>query len=590
MPPPSLLQRLKERKLVQWALAYLAGAFAVLQILDALAEPLGLTHSIQRGILVIVVFGFFVTLVLAWYHGEKGRQRVSGPELLMVAALLLVAGVALSLVGPSQELGTPESRASRKRSDGRPSILVLACDNISPEPRDAYMAEGLHEAILHHLAQISGVASKGRETATWYRDNPALPSEIASREGVDFIGECSVRKDPAGGRILVTFQLLEGGDTHVWSQEYDEDLTAANIFDIQSDVAVQVSDRIGVTLTPGESQRIETRPTDNLTAYDLYFLGRSRWMKREGGAYREAVQFFESAIEQDPGFALAHAGLAQTHMLIPIHLNEPVDTHRVYAEAKAAAYQALTLDPDLPQAHAALGLIAYVYDWDWEAAERHFLKAIELDPGDSETRAWYSELLMILHRGEEANVQAKTAVDLDPLSYSAVRSFLNAASEEDEDQAEQALNRFIQARPDNLHIRGYSFNSLFQQGRVEEATEESVLFLSAFGVTDADSVRVLFQLPQNAEARPRGVRILEYLEEQAPGFRDISPVFFVEGGAYDEALDRAEVAVRSRSYGAVALGAGFWEPLYSDSRYLSLLDEVGLPHPEPQIQSDSAGS
>ena len=148
MPEPSFLNRLKERKLVQWALAYAAGAFVVFQLLDALAEPLALTPTIQRSILVIVAIGFLVTLVLAWYHGEKGRQRVSGPELVMVAALLVVAGVALSLLRGSQQT---EGVSRGGGEDGRPGIAVLACDNISPNPEDAYYADGFHEEILLRL-------------------------------------------------------------------------------------------------------------------------------------------------------------------------------------------------------------------------------------------------------------------------------------------------------------------------------------------------------------------------------------------------------------------------------------------------------
>ena len=143
MPSPSLLQRLKERKLVQWAVAYLAGAWVVLQALDALETPLGLTATIQRTILVVVIAGFFVTLILAWYHGEKGRQKASGPELLMVAALLVIAGGVLSII-PGGEQGVDPFYPGNTHfvEDDRPSIAVLPFDNFSPNPDDAYFAEG----------------------------------------------------------------------------------------------------------------------------------------------------------------------------------------------------------------------------------------------------------------------------------------------------------------------------------------------------------------------------------------------------------------------------------------------------------------
>jgi serine/threonine-protein kinase len=138
VPDSSLLQRLKERKLVQWALAYLAGAFVVFQLLDALDEALGLSTGTHQAILALVVVGFFITLILAWYHGEKGRQRVSGPELLMVAALLVVAGVALSMLRGGEEGREPAKTAPITTVvDDRPSIAVLPFDNFSPSPDDA---------------------------------------------------------------------------------------------------------------------------------------------------------------------------------------------------------------------------------------------------------------------------------------------------------------------------------------------------------------------------------------------------------------------------------------------------------------------
>jgi len=251
MPSPSLLQRLKELKLVQWAVAYLAGAFVVFQLLDALETPLGLTATTQQGILVVMGIGFFVMLVLAWYHGEKGRQRVSGPELLMVAALLVVAGAALSILRPQNEESPPTVSGGISRLTSGPSILVLACVNISPDPADSYLADGIHEAILHRLAKVSGVASLGREAARWYRDNPAMPSEIAAARGLDYVGECSVRKDPNGERILVTFQLLDAGGVHAWSEEFARDITVEDLFQIQSDIAQRVAGNIGVILRRG---------------------------------------------------------------------------------------------------------------------------------------------------------------------------------------------------------------------------------------------------------------------------------------------------------------------------------------------------
>ena len=152
--PSSLLQRLKERKLFQWALAYLAGAFVVFQAVEVMAEPWRISPVLQRAVHIVLLFGLLITLVLAWYHGEKGRQKVSGPELLMVAALLVVAGVALTWVqGPSED-SSPRPRPSE---GDEPRIALLPCAVRSLSPEDSIRAEGLHDQIIFRLQGISSL-------------------------------------------------------------------------------------------------------------------------------------------------------------------------------------------------------------------------------------------------------------------------------------------------------------------------------------------------------------------------------------------------------------------------------------------------
>jgi len=376
MPLPSLLQRLKERKLVQWALAYLAGAFVVFQVMDALAEPLGLTSTLQRATLVVVGVGFLIALVPAWYHGEKGRQRVSGPELLMVAALLVVAGVALMLLRSQEEGFSPVAL----EGDDRPGIAVFPCENWSRDPDDAYFANGVHDEILLHLQKISGLRSIGRESMEWYEESSVPTRQVAQELAVGYLGECSVLKDAGRNQIRLTFQLIDGTTgTQLWAQSYDEDLTARSIFDIHSDLARRIAGAIGAALTPEEQSRIEKDPTTNLDAYDLYLLGRNRWSTRSPETIREAIEYFEAAIEVDRTFALAFSGVADGYMQLAFYDpgTEPLD---VYEEGKAAAIRAFELDPSLGEAHASLGYISLYYDLDWAASERYLSSSIELAP------------------------------------------------------------------------------------------------------------------------------------------------------------------------------------------------------------------
>jgi TolB-like protein len=411
----SFLQRLKERKLGQWTLAYLAGAFVVLQLLDALDEPLNLSATLQRSILVVVAFGLFVTLVLAWYHGERGRQRVSGPELIMISALLVMAGVALSLLGRDGG-GAAKNLDARAvpGGDDRPSIAVLPCDNFSPNPEDAYRAQGIHEEILVQLRGISSLRSLGRTSVLQFADNPRPTQEIAEALGVEFVGECSVFKDPDQTLIRVTFQLLDATGTQQWADQFDRDLTVANIYDIQSEIAERVANSVGARLKPTDMDRISTAPTQSLRAYELYTQGRVLWWSRGPESLDQAIELFEAAIEEDSTFAKAYAALAETYAILP-DLGGPS-----YAEmlplAREAAETALSLDPDLPEAYTASGYVHAVFEWDWEAAERDYLRAIELDPDYGTAHQWYAEMLAQMGRWDEAQEEARRGVDLDPRS------------------------------------------------------------------------------------------------------------------------------------------------------------------------------
>jgi TolB-like protein/Tfp pilus assembly protein PilF len=414
MPDPSLLQRLKERKLVQWALAYLAGAFVVFQLLDALDEPLGLSTGTHQAILALVVIGFFITLILAWYHGERGRQRVSGPELLMVAALLVVAGVALSMLSRGEEGPEPaETEALTPLEDTRPSIAVLPFDNFSPSPDDAYFADGMHEQVVSTLSRIRGLSVRGRTSVMRYRDDPKALPEIADELGVSFVLEGSARL--AGDQVRLTAQLIDARrDEHVWSEQYDRELSVDNLLAVHSEIAEQIAHALQAVLTPEERAGIETKPTEDLEAYNEYLLGRFWWNKRTVEGLNRAIEHFERAIEFDSAYALAYAGIADSYALLPDYA---VGTNpgEALGRAKAFAEKALTLRPDLAEPHASLGWVR-LRSFDWDGAEEELRRAIELDPAYATAHQWYSWVLSRTGSNEAAIAEARLAVELDPLS------------------------------------------------------------------------------------------------------------------------------------------------------------------------------
>ncbi|MGD2122674.1 MAG: hypothetical protein PVJ76_13060 [Gemmatimonadota bacterium] len=486
MPTPSLLQRLKERKLVQWALAYLAGAFVVFQLLDALEGALGLTPAIQRAVLVVVGMGFFITLVIAWYHGEKGRQRASGPELLMVAALLVVAGVALTLVpGRDGDSGEGRRASPTPTGDDRPGIAVLPCANHSPDPEDAYLAPSIHDEILLKLGSISAIRSMGRETVEWYRENPLSPAEMARDLGVGFVGECSVQNDPSRDQVRLRFQLMDASGAQVWVQDYVRDLSTESLFAIQSDIAQQVALEMEAILTPEEREQIEARTTESLEAYEYYLRGNERlWQGWEETDNRIAVQMYERAIAADSAFALAYAQLATANCRIWWYHQDR--TERPREVARAAIDRATTLNPGHPKVQQALG---YYHYWCWmeygpaaDALSRSLA-------GGSSTRG-HSGLAFVERRQgkwEEALGHLRTAASLDPQSCTlADEVALTLTLLRRYQEAEEGYERGLQMCPDFAGLYYENTNNYVQWDRGTERAWDVIAAAEELGVMDSD--------------------------------------------------------------------------------------------------------
>ena len=279
------LQRLKERKLVQWTVAYVAAAFALLQGIDIVAQRFDWPEQTMRFVIIALSVGLFVTLVLAWYHGERGAQRVTGTELLILALLLAIGGGFLwRFSGTSREpIVTTISPAV---AIPKKSIAVLPFENLSRDPDNAYFVDGIQDEILTRLAKISALKVISRTSTMRYASRPDNLREIAKQLGVANILEGSVQR--AGGAMRVNVQLIETeSDSHLWAESYDRDIK--NIFSVESEVAQAVADALKATLLPAESARIANVPTKNPAAYDLFLKGQYLFSQLQNSASRDPV-------------------------------------------------------------------------------------------------------------------------------------------------------------------------------------------------------------------------------------------------------------------------------------------------------------
>ncbi|HQR53882.1 MAG TPA: tetratricopeptide repeat protein [Burkholderiales bacterium] len=416
--------RLHRRKVVQWALAYAAAAWALLQGLEYVTNTFHWPEQFQQFSTIALLIGVPIVVVIAWYHGDRGEQRVSGAELTIIVLLLLLAGGFLwhyqqpgeksaasdSVAGPVPAATAPA--AAPAVADTRPSIAVLPFENRSRLADDVFFVDGIHDDILTKLSKVSALKVISRTSVEKFRDTQLSATEIATQLGVKNLLEGGVQR--AGDRVHINVQLIDARtDEHLWAESYDRELTAANIFAIQGEVAAAIAGALKAALTEGERARVNLIPTHSLEAWEAYQLGQQRVARRTAAALAEAETFFRRAIELDPKFARAHAGLAYSLILLTVYTN--VQLAPTLDKAQQSVDTALTLDPGLSDAWVAAGMIAGGRGQDADA-ERLLRRAVELDPNNSRALLSLAQQLGIASRFDEAVTTVRQAADLDPLS------------------------------------------------------------------------------------------------------------------------------------------------------------------------------
>ncbi len=294
------------------------------------------------------------------------------------------------------------------------SIAVLPFSNLSTDPENEYFSDGITDDIIAHLSKISELKVTSRTSVMRYKNSDKNLRQIGRELGVASVLEGSVRR--AGNRVRIVSQLIDTQtDAHRWSETYDRDLT--DIFAIQSDVAGNIAGALQTTLSPNVQASIKKKPTDDIEAYNLFLQGVYHWNKFTPESSERAFQAFEDAIARDPGFGLAYAGLASAHFSVALSgVYADIPPSQAFEHARDAAKRALNIDDGIADAYATLGSIHFWYDWDWDAAEAAFDKAISLGCGCLEPWLKYGFFLAGLGRFEEGIQAARKAKELDPVS------------------------------------------------------------------------------------------------------------------------------------------------------------------------------
>ena len=290
-------------------------------------------------------------------------------------------------------------------------IAVLPFVDMSADKDQEYFCDGISEELINRLAKISAFRVTARTSAFSFKgQNIDIPT-IGKRLKVDIILEGSVRKE--GNKLRITAQLIKVTDGfHLWSETYDR--LMKDVFAIQDEISLSIVERLKVSLLKGENSKLKVRPTISVEAYNLYLKGRYYWNKRTKEAFQKGLEYFQLAIEKDPTYALAYAGIADCYNLLQVYAYLP--PKEAFPKARAAAEKALEIDPSLAEAHTSLAWVRVSYDLDWSAGEKEFKRALELNPNYATGHHWYSIYLTAMGRHAESLAQIKRAQEVDPLS------------------------------------------------------------------------------------------------------------------------------------------------------------------------------
>ena len=397
---------------MQWGFAYAAAAWVLLQVLEYFSGTFDWPRQIQQLTTVALLIGLPVALILAWYHGDRGQQRITTPELGMLTLALLLGGGVLWYFQRASETSTatsPTPTAAALPTDA--SIVVLPFVNMSPDKDQEYFADGISEELLNLLAQVPELRVIARTSSFSFKGKDVEIAEIARRLNVANVLEGSVRK--SGDKLRITAQLVRASDSsHLWSQTYDRQM--ADVFKVQDEIAAAVVEELKIKLL---NEAPKTRALDP-KAYELFLKARTIGAQYTAAAFEQSVSLYQQALARDPRYTEAWVGLAGIYCDQMSERLRPADEG--IRLAREATDKALTLNPQYAPAYARLGWIAIYYERDFQQAADHLKHALALEPANTDVIGMAAILSRRLGRWDQAIALGEYVVSRDPVNAEAL--------------------------------------------------------------------------------------------------------------------------------------------------------------------------
>jgi serine/threonine protein kinase/Tfp pilus assembly protein PilF len=455
------------------------------------------------------------------------------------------------------------------------SVAVLPFVNASGDPSSEYLSDGITESLINSLSQLPHLQVKSRDSSFHYKGKDTDAETVGRELGVRAVFKGRIIQQ--GDNLAISAELIDAqNDNHLWGQQYNR--KAADIFALQGDLAKEMTTALRMRLTGDDEKRMAKSYTVNPEAYQDYLKGRYWWNKANEEGIRKGIEYFQQAIAKDPAYAQAYAGLADSYVVLPAF--SPTSPKEAYPRAKEAALKALEIDDTLAEAHASLGVVKAQYEWDWSGGEREFQRAIALNPNSARAHQAYGFVLLAgTGRLEEATVELKRALELDPLSLLINRNMgrvfiykkqYDQAIEQERKALELEAN-FVQAYVD----LGWVY---VEESRYKEATAEfeKALTISPSNLGVLSTLGYAYALEdRKADART----VLDQLRELSKR-EYVAPLLVAQIyaglGEKDRALEWMEKSYDDRSLGIAGKSYPGFDSLRSDPRFADLLRRMNL--------------
>jgi TolB-like protein/Tfp pilus assembly protein PilF len=579
---------------------YVAGAFVLIQVADLAFPGFGIPDFAIRYVWIGAILGLPVALVFGWRYDmtiqgirrtptdleEPIDHELHTPDIILLLALSLATLTMIFLLAEkivqTQGMIEPVDSVAELPEFDPPehSIAVLPFDNLSSDPEQEYFVDGMHDALIAELARISGLTVISRTSTLGYKATILTVSKIARELNVAMIVEGSVLK--AGDDIRIQVQLIGvQPERHLLAKTYDRQLSS--VLKLQSEVTQDIAEEIEVKLTPQEQSRNSKVGDVDPEAYTLWLKGNFHLTRMDEESFRKALALYQQAIDRDPDYAPAYAGQAAAYANLGgwFASESPHDVRRL---AKKAAERALVLDPTSGEAHLALGLIRYQFDWDWEGAERAFKQGIAANPASTAGRIDYANFLTSMGRYDESIEIGRQTLARDPLAPAAYNELawpLYKLGRDDE--ALEVIQKGLELDPDFSQTHFALSNHFMMLGDFEKGLENMSKFAIVEPTTPPSVVRI-FGLFYGLAGRQSEARALlsQLLERRASSYVPAQAIadIYLGLGEYDDALNWMELAYEEQDVELVLINQ-YWpyDPLRSDPRFQSILERMDFPKP-----------